>query len=317
MSAMKHLGWGFATLVGFTVHPILGVLMIVGWALTAVSSRPKVKSETPVLVESMGASQVPIAEPAGGVRSAYTVAPGGGLERVRLSSKGRIGAVGEYYRRKEIRALVGKGVRIGQVGNWDAGLPIEVELVPEPRNRHDRNAVALVGVYGGRREIVGYLARQIAPQWQPRLLEMQQQGQTAFCSAMVYRNSDPGFQVVLRLADPEEAFFWNGVPRGAVALDAERMASAIGVHRHQDALGVVPDGLMWATLAAGEVWSGKYAGDPTIDVSIEGVVVGQLNASQGARYSPVLEMGSPVACEASVFQGTRNRQVKIWLPKVD
>lgn len=164
---------------------------------------------------------------------------------------------------------------------------------------------------------MGYLPRQIAPRWQQRLLKMQKLGQTAFCSAMVYRNRDPGFQVVLRLAEPEEAFLWSAVPHGAVVLDAERMATPIGVHRHQGALGAVPDGLMWATLTAGAVWSGKYAGDPTIDVRIESHVVGQLNASQGARYKSVLEMGSLVACEASVFQGARNRQVKIWLPKVD
>jgi|GEM_PF-1728665 len=318
MSKKSHFGWFLATLICFSIHSSIGIIAAIVWGVLAFDA--KMNSS-----RSRGGSQgvntpprSPRGNAQGSVRHAlpsYVGSATGPGSRVRLSSQGRIGAVGEYYRRKEIRALVGKGTRIGQVGDWDNGLPIEVELVPEPHNRHDRNAVALLGVLGSRREVVGYLAREIAPRWQPQLLTLAKERQTAFCPAMVYRDNHGGFQVVLRLAEPENAFLWNAVPSGAVAVGAEQMATLIGVHRHQEVLATIPDIFVWATLSPGKVWAGKYAGASTIDVAIDGKIVGQLNASQGARYSPVLNAGSLVACEAWTFQGKKNRGMRIWLPR--
>lgn len=315
------MGWLLVIFICFSIHPAVGVIATIIWGVLALdakvnSSRPRSSTQE---VKEPRTSLPNGRAPSSGRHTlpSYAGSTAGVGTRVRLSSRGRIGAVGEYYRKKDIRALVGKGTRVGQVGDWDNGLPIEVELVPEPNNPHDRNAVALVGVHDGRREVVGYLARQIAPHWQSQLLRLERIGQAAFCLGMIYRESGGGFQVVLRLAEPHEAFLSNEVPSGAVAVPAERMATVIGVHRHQDVLATIPDAFVWATLAPGEVWSGKYAGDPTIDVSIDGNVVGQLSASQGARYAPALKAGAVVSCEAWVFQGKRNREVKIWLPKTD
>lgn len=134
---------------------------------------------------------------------------------------------------------------------------------------------------------------------------MRLEGREAICTAMMYRQNDRKLQVVLWVAEFDEAFPANVLPSGAVRLDGQRQASLIREHEYQEVLAQLPFGLMWATLAPGTVESGKYKGGPTIDVFIEGAKVGQLTAGQGSRYASVLGFGSLVACEAVVYAGRR------------
>jgi len=81
----------------------------------------------------------------------------------------------------------------------------EVELVPEPGNPHDPNAVAVK--VGG--EPVGYLARDDALRWQPVILPLAEAGQAARAEAMIAgRGASSGtanLGVFIRLPTPTEA----------------------------------------------------------------------------------------------------------------
>jgi hypothetical protein len=82
---------------------------------------------------------------------------------------------------------------------------VEVELVPEPDNPHDPNAVA-IKIAG---EPVGYLSRDDARRWQPVLLPLAEHGHVARAEAMIAgRGAGSGTEnlgVFLRLPTRTEA----------------------------------------------------------------------------------------------------------------
>jgi len=247
------------------------------------------------------------------VSSATQLAP------VRIGSRGRQGVAGEHYNRAAVKRVV-NGRRLVPVGEWDAGLWETALLVREPRNRHDRNAIAvLMREPGGSLLKVGYLPAQVAPTWQPLLQALEPRGYAPECVALVYRDgTDPkGFQVVLRVPDPEEALFSNSLPPGAVVVPPDRQCAVTGEKVYAETLARHPLGPAWATLHPAAVQSGKYAGQSTIEVRIDGAPIGTLTAAQGQRYATVLTYGPVVACEALIFDGANYREVQLYLPRVD
>lgn len=123
--------------------------------------------------------------------------------------------------------------------------------------------------------------------------------------------------IVLHIAEPQGAFLRNSPPDGVRIVAAQRQCAVTGEANHQDFLGGLEPGSYWATLHRTTVPTGKYAGEPTLEVQIDGVGVGTLTAIQGGRYSTVLGGDETVACEASVFEGNRYREVHLLLPRVD
>lgn len=91
--------------------------------------------------------------------------------------------VGEAHRSDGIRTLF-PGRRLSGGADLDAN----ARLVPEPHNRHDPHAVAVV-VQG---VLVGYLARDEAAKYQPLLLDMNRAGLDAIvpCSIHGYEYED-------------------------------------------------------------------------------------------------------------------------------
>lgn len=238
---------------------------------------------------------------------------------VRLGSCGRQGVAGEYYRAKDLARVVARR-RAGQAGDWANGLRELALLEREPRNRHDRNAVRVRMFAQGSWLTVGYLPRDTALRWQPTLIALERRGVVGSCPALIYRDGrGDGYQIVLSLSAPESAVFGNGLPDGAETLDAERECAVTGEQQYQEALSARDGwlGPVWATLHPATVPTGKQAGAPTIEAHIDGEIVGTLTAAQGERYSGLLRPGVPVACEAEIFMGTRGREARLFLPRVD
>ncbi|NMM30058.1 MAG: hypothetical protein HHJ10_03160 [Cellulomonas sp.] len=237
----------------------------------------------------------------------------------RLFSQGRQGVAGEYYRAKDLARVVGRR-RVASVGDWESGLRETALLEREPSNKHDRNAVRVRMAVDHQWLTVGYLPREVAVKWQPTLRGLESRGVLATCLAFIYKDGrGNGHQVVLCLSDPEAAVPGNGVPDGAIVLDAERECAVTGEQQYQDALSERGGwiGPVWVTLHPGTVPSGKQSGAPTVEARIDGKTVGTLTAAQGARYGTLLNKGAVVACEAEIFEGARCREVRLFLPKVD
>lgn len=64
--------------------------------------------------------------------------------------------------------------------------PLMVELQPERRNKHDKNAVRVVVRKGWRYLVVGYLSRSAAQRWQPRIIAANKAGQTVELPARLF-----------------------------------------------------------------------------------------------------------------------------------
>jgi hypothetical protein len=236
-----------------------------------------------------------------------------------LSGRGRVKVVGEQYYDQQIRSIVrGLGHRPGVVGDWDAGLHTVAFLIREPRNKHDRNAVVVKMMAGTRLVTVGYIAAVDAPAWRPLLKPLEDVGMVGICHAYIYVGGDSRhYQVVLRLAPPDEALLGNAFPTGAVPLEPAREAALVGEGGHQDVLAGVVGTTRWATLHEGVMEAGAHKGELAIEAHVDGDMVGTLSAAQSTRYRPLLDFGEIVACELDVFQGKRIAEARVWLPKVD
>jgi hypothetical protein len=232
----------------------------------------------------------------------------------RLSRNGRVSVVGEHYRRKEIARVV-KGHRVAAAGDWDNALRREAVLIPEPTNKHDRNAVRVLLEAGDDWAHVGYLSADHAAEYVGVCNHLIEQGRVPLADGRIVKSRD-GHGVYLHLAAPDSCLFINDEPDGPV-LDPQRQCAVTKENQHQDVLGGMEHGLYWATLHPSTVSAGKYAGDFTIEVQIDGRRVGELTAAQGSRYRSLVSSTSPSACEAEVFAGKTFTEVSLALPRVD
>ena len=293
---------------GFGIAFAVLVLLVAG-VLHVVIGRPATEPQL---------SKAPAAKAGRGLSSSTRVvaAPLPG-QPVRLSSAGRQAVAGEYYHRAEINAAVA-GREVGVVGDWESGLATTAFLIREPGNRHDRNAVAvrLRSKEDGETVLAGYLPAEDAPAWQPLLGALEGRGAVAECLALIYGTGDRNYQVVLRVAAPSSAALQNTPPPGAAILEARRECALTGEQAFQEVLGAYELGSVWATLHPAVVAAGKYQGEPTLEARIDGSTVGAMTARQGQRYRSLIDLGM-VACEATIFDGARHREVSLMLPRVD
>lgn len=89
--------------------------------------------------------------------------------------------VGETFHERQLRAIM-------PAGSLATGIEFETtaELLPEPKNRHDSHAVAVVID----RQTVGYLAKEDAFRYQPVLLDLVRSGHAPTVSCRVWARED-------------------------------------------------------------------------------------------------------------------------------
>ncbi|MFP5347211.1 MAG: HIRAN domain-containing protein [Actinomycetes bacterium] len=228
--------------------------------------------------------------------------------------------VGEFYRQDALELFV-SGREVGEAGTWEEALQAEAALVPEPENPHDRNAVRVDLSTPSGWVHVGYISRDHARAYQKPLSGMVAEGLLPVAEARVCRNSRGGLAVYLHLSDPDACVLANRSPEGAQILQADRPCAVTGENRHQDVLEALGQRAsetgptnVWASLHPSTVPSGKYKGEPTLEVRVEGDRVGYLSA---ARAQPFLQDARTevLACQAVIYRGTRNVEVQVWLPR--
>jgi HIRAN domain-containing protein len=137
----------------------------------------------------------------------------------RLGARGRVSVVGESYRQAGIEFVVA-GRAVADGGDWDNALRAEAALVPEPDNPYDGNAVRVDLHTPSGWVQVGYLARDLAAEYQPCLARMMRAGQVPIADARVCRARGGPLAVYLHLSEPEECVLANEVAAGLVVLGA-------------------------------------------------------------------------------------------------
>jgi hypothetical protein len=96
---------------------------------------------------------------------------------------------GESHYQEALRAIAGDG---------EVRMDTEAHLIPEPENEYDPNAVRVE--IGGHK--VGYLPRDLAPAWGPRLAELASRKRVGGCEATIVGDADTALGVFLRLPPP-------------------------------------------------------------------------------------------------------------------
>jgi HIRAN domain len=205
--------------------------------------------------------------------------------------RGRPGVdvVGESHYADAVREVFGIGFRPG-----GCELMATAQLVPEPWNRHDPDAVA---VWVGERQ-VGYLPRHEAGRYAPVLARLVAEGRTPQVLARLWAASDyrgrPGLtgSVRIDLAEPHLIAPVNREPgRPYRLLPPGAPMQVTGEEGHLGALvpRLGPEGENWAYVTLHELVEPLTRGSRSVlEVRLDGAPVGQLTPRMSAELLPAV-----------------------------
>ncbi|WP_433362104.1 HIRAN domain-containing protein [Actinoplanes sp. CA-142083] len=195
--------------------------------------------------------------------------------------------VGESHYAAAIRDVLGNDFKV------DGSEVIAVaELVPEPGNRHDQNAVAVR--IGG--QLVGYLPRDEAARYSPALFQLVTQGWSPQVACRVWGASwDGNFRgsVRLDLAEPHLLAPANRPPGGEHRLLPPGHAIQVtGEEHHLDALlpFLRPEGECWVHATLHEVVEQTArTSKVVVEVRLDGARVGKLSPRMSGELLPAIQ----------------------------
>jgi hypothetical protein len=196
---------------------------------------------------------------------------------------------------------------------------VTAELIREPHNRYDRNAVR-VDIAG---QVVGYLPRTDAPSYHQLITALWEQGLAATCWARLTGGWDRGrydrgnIGIVLDINPRLE-------PCGqevSLLLLAHRRVSVTGEEHCQDALrallGRRPEVSAVGRLRLVESHPRRLGSGPMVEIEIGGAPM-WLTAKMTERYGPVVQTaaraGVTPACEAVIAAGAGKIEAFVRLP---
>jgi len=225
--------------------------------------------------------------------------------------------VGESHYQPALRAAAGGR----KAQDWDDHITVEAQLVPEPNNKFDRNAVAVL--VNGRK--VGYLPAEIAGDYQPVLVGLLRRGLFGTCKGAIVGGGSRSYGIWLMVAEPEVISFFLEAPAHVQPVVGSSQVTVTGEEAYQDTLrslnGPGESARHLATLHPSVVAKGKYAGSSTAEIRIENRPVGALTGPMGARFQPLMdaaaESGKFVGCMAYMAsEGSKGLQVSLMMPSV-
>jgi len=138
--------------------------------------------------------------------------PPGGLRWFDYPQRGAVEVAGAYHRLEAWQ----RAFRFGPVGDTHLA---QAELIREPTNRHDHNAVMVV-VQG---EHVGYLPAEVARLWSPYLLRMESDGCRVRATVRVWGRMGKGYSTPMLGVPPPSVLVGLGplTPAELEAVTAE------------------------------------------------------------------------------------------------
>lgn len=235
-------------------------------------------------------------------------------QRPTIAPGGEQHVVGESNYQRTLEHAAG-----GRTPDGCATSLVTAELVREPRNRYDRNAVR-VDIAG---QVVGYLPRTDAPRYHQLVTALWEQGLAATCWARLTGGWDrgPGYQgsvgIVLDI-DPRLEPCGQEV---SLLLPAHHRVSVIGEEHCQDTLrallGRRREVSVVGTLRVVGSHLRRSGSGPVVEVEIGGAPM-WLTAKMTQRYGPVVQAavraGVTPACEAVITPGAGKIEAYVRLP---
>lgn len=204
--------------------------------------------------------------------------------------------VGESWREKQIAAAIGGKPRADK----EVELTLPAELVPEPDNPHDPNAIS-VRVRG---HVVGYLSKEDAARYREPIHRIAASGHEATTKARIwavvrksYDNQGPArffSSVRVALSEPHLLVPSNGRPASAHSvLPWGGAVQVLGEEDHFDVVfNHVPrvgHGLVIVTLHKDVQKLKNGTEKPFLEVRIDGERIGQLSPTTSAHFLPVVD----------------------------
>jgi hypothetical protein len=199
---------------------------------------------------------------------------------------------GESHYAHAIRELFGKDFK-----RDGTEIMVTAQLVPEPENKHDRNAV---GVWVGSAQ-VGYLPREDAVRYAPVLSELTARGWLPQVSGRVWGSEWSDYDdrkdrfrgsVRLDLADPHMLVPANPPPDGDYrVLPTGNAIQVTGEEKYLAALApfLRPEGECWTHVTLHEVIEQLARSTRTVvEVRIDGSCVGQLSPKMSSDLLPAI-----------------------------
>ncbi|GAB2841082.1 hypothetical protein [Lentzea nigeriaca] len=239
----------------------------------------------------------------------------------RLSTAGRVAIVGESHYQDAISEVA----RHASARYLDDAIPATAVLVPESANRHDEHAVRVDLLRGdGSAITAGYLRGDQAADYQPLLLELARRGEVGSCPARIMGGGQRHYGVHLHLGVPRLLLLDHEALGTAPTMPAEQQVTVIGEEAHQHVLHRVVNGRtpvhVIAELRDCRISHGTHVGEHTLEVLLEGELIGQLSYAMGLRYCDMAQewraRTGRALCEAVITnEGTRGLQAKLLLPK--
>lgn len=255
-----------------------------GSAFATESAAPSTRAERRRVAENV--KQV-FAGPSRGTGGAYPLVGADGYPNTEVA--------GEFARIEAIHKVLGRAPK------RDEEIVVEripAELRPEPKNRHDKNAVMVL--IGGHH--VGYLEKEVAAQYQARLLEVVGAGYAPTTNARVWAVARPDWEntrklrhhanVRVSLNEPHLILPLNNPPRGSHSiLPWGNALQVTGEENHLDVLSSYVtregDGVAIGTM---HVVQGGTARAPKeiIEIRIDERPVGTLSPGSSQHFVPTV-----------------------------
>ncbi|RAS57940.1 hypothetical protein C8D87_1195 [Lentzea atacamensis] len=238
----------------------------------------------------------------------------------RLSTAGRVAIIGE----SNYQDAIAEVARHAAAHTAEEAIQATAVLVPESANRHDQ-AVRVDLLRGdGSAITAGYLRGDQAADYQPLLLELAERGEVGSCPARIMGGGHRYYGVHLHLGDPRLLLLDHEALGTAPTMPAEQQVPVVGEEAHQHVLHRVVNGRtpvhVIAELRDCRIATGTHVGEHTLEVLLEGELIGQLSYAMGLRYCEMAQewrtRTGRALCETVITnEGTRGLQAKLLLPK--
>lgn len=195
---------------------------------------------------------------------------------------GAIRAIGEQYHHK---SLTNAWKQINDPDN------VAIALIPEPTNRYDSNAIRMDLLVDGKSFTAGYVASEEAVQYAPKLWALWESGHVGYGYGRIRQYPDQ-FQVYLLASSDPDSLVPPAVtdPIGEF-IDGSYPLTVVGEERYQDVIAPYANFSRQYVFAMhpSTIEKGKYAGQETYSVYLDGLIVGTLTRAMSAKHGPLFK----------------------------
>lgn len=266
---------------------------------------------------------VRVAEAAAPDAPAHTPpAPRGRAVSPWIRMKRSVDVAGEAYRQDEYKRILESQPRTGQTIYVD----VTAALYPDPHNPHSTRGSAVSVWIDGHH--AGYLPSKLSSEYSPTLRTMaEQHGTYLQVNGLIQgyyqtRNGAWDVQTTLGLPEASNLMPRNGLPSGDLEMIPEgRIIQVTKESEHMDFLGTIVEPGQPAAYAVTlrPAWAGARSTVRTVEVLIDGHVVGEFSSQSGAQTVELVKLiedaGRIPVARATLEGNTIQAEVKVRMQR--